>query len=165
MNFYLKLRKIYFQSLICGLVKIPNIPFKIKNKVRLIQKKEGQNRFYKNLLKLDNKVKGKFDSNDTQRSIRAFEIKSYTKVSMYDWLSKTKSNFKDNEFLKLYINFDRDSLIKRITKRTSKMIKIGAIQEVKKFNKLKLKKERYQHQARGYQHLEFFYQLDLFQDV
>ena len=133
---------LYFQSLINGLATIPNIPIKFRNKIRLMQKNDGQKKFYKKLLKIDPKSKNKFDPNDIQRTIRAFEIKVHTKISMYDWLSKTKSNFKDNEFLKLYINFDRDSLIKRITKRTSKMIKIGAIQEVKKFNKLKLKKER-----------------------
>tara|TARA_B110000008_G_C16858658_1_gene519766 strand:- start:31 stop:438 length:408 start_codon:yes stop_codon:yes gene_type:complete len=61
---------------------------------------------------------------------------------MYDWVNKTKSNFKDSEFIKLYINFDREHLIKRIYQRTSRMIKNGAIKEVKKFNKIKLKKER-----------------------
>ena len=133
---------LYFQSLINGLVIIPNIPMKFRNKIRSMQKNNGQEAFYKKLLKIDTKSKNKFDPNDVQRTIRAFEIKSYTKISMYDWLGKTKSNFKDNEFLKLYINFDRNNLVKRINKRTSKMIKIGAIQEVKKFNKLKLKKER-----------------------
>ena len=43
---------LYFQSLINGLVKIPNIPFSIRNKVRLMQKKDGQKKFYKKLLKL-----------------------------------------------------------------------------------------------------------------
>jgi tRNA dimethylallyltransferase len=133
---------LYFQSLINGLVIIPNIPMKFRNKIRSMQKNNGQEIFYKKLLKIDPKSKNKFDPNDVQRTIRSFEIKSYTKTSMYDWLDKTKSNFNDNEFLKLYINLDRNSLIKRITKRTSKMIKIGAIQEVKKFNKLRLKKER-----------------------
>ena len=132
---------LYFQSLINGLVTIPNIPMKFRNKIRLMQKNNGQEAFYKNLLKIDPKSKNKFDPNDVQRTVRAFEIKSYTKISMYDWLGKTKSNFKDKEFLKLYINFDRESLIKRISQRTSKIVKIGAIQEVKKFNKLRLKKE------------------------
>ena len=59
---------------------------------------------------------------------------------MYDWLNDTKSNFKDNEFLKLYIDFKREELIKRISLRTIKMIKEGAIKEVKKFNNLKIKK-------------------------
>jgi tRNA dimethylallyltransferase len=133
---------LYFQSLINGLVTIPNIPMKFRNKIRSMQKNNGQEIFYKKLLKIDPKSKNKFDPNDVQRTIRAFEIKSYTKASMYDWLGKNKSNFRDNEFLKIYINFDRESLIKKISQRTSKMIKIGAIQEVKKFNKLRLKKER-----------------------
>ena len=132
---------LYFQSLINGLVKIPKIPLKFRNKVRLIQKKEGQRKFYKKLLKLDPNIKNKFNSNDSQRSIRAFEIKLYTKISMYDWLSKTKPNFNDNEFLKLYIDFDRQKLIKRISLRTVKMIKEGAINEVKRFNKYKIKKD------------------------
>jgi tRNA dimethylallyltransferase len=132
---------LYFQSLINGLVKIPNIPFSIRNKVRLMQKKDGQKKFYKKLLKLDNKTKGQFDSNDVQRSIRAFEIKLYTKISMYNWIKKTKSAFGENEFIKLYINFDRTKLVERISLRTIKMIKEGAIKEVKKFNKLKIKKD------------------------
>ena len=37
---------LYFQSLINGLVKIPEIPVKFRNQVRLIQKKQGQEKFY-----------------------------------------------------------------------------------------------------------------------
>ena len=131
---------LYFQSLINGLVKIPNIPFKIRNKIRLLQKKIGQKKFYKRLLKLDSKVKKKFDPNDVQRSIRAFEIKTHTKVSMYDWFKKTKANFHESAFLKFYINFERKKLIQRIEQRTTHMIKEGAIQEVIRFNKVKIKK-------------------------
>ena len=131
---------LYFQSLINGLVKIPNIPLKIRNKARSIQKKDGQNKFYKKLLKLDKKIQDKFDPNDIQRSIRAFEIKLYTKVSMYDWLNKTKPIFNEKEFLKLYINFHRNELIKRISLRTSRMLQEGAIKEVKRFNTQKIKK-------------------------
>jgi tRNA dimethylallyltransferase len=39
---------LYFQSLIDGLVKIPEIPIKFRNKIRLMQKKEGQKNFIKN---------------------------------------------------------------------------------------------------------------------
>ena len=131
---------LYFQSLISGLVKIPEIPTKFRNKIRLIQKKEGQKKFYKKLLKIDPNAKDKFDPNDTQRTIRAFEIKSFTKISMYEWLNKTQSEFKDEEFLKLYIDFKREDLIKKISLRTIKMIEEGAIKEVKKFIKLRIKK-------------------------
>ena len=131
---------LYFQSLINGLVKIPEIPLQFRNKIRLIQKKEGQKKFYKKLLKIDPEIKNKFDPNDTQRTIRAFEIKKFTKISMYTWLTKTKSEFKEEEFLKLYIDFKRENLIKRISLRSIKMIEDGAIKEVKKFIKFKTKK-------------------------
>ena len=133
---------LYFQSLIDGLVKIPEIPLKFRNKIRLISKRDGQEKFYKKLLKLDPKIKDKFDPNDTQRSIRAYEVKSYTNVSMYDWLTKTKSEFKDSDFLKLHIETKREKLIERINLRTSSMINEGAVNEVKKFLKLKIIKNQ-----------------------
>jgi tRNA dimethylallyltransferase len=133
---------LYFQSLINGLVKIPEIPLKFRNKVRLMSKREGQTKFYKKLLKLDPKIKDKFDQNDTQRSIRAYEIKSYTDISMYDWLEKTESEFKDSDFLKLQIDTKREKLIKQINLRISNMIEDGAINEVKRFLKLKIRKDQ-----------------------
>jgi len=133
---------LYFQSLIKGLVEIPEIPLKFRNKIRLMQKKDGQKKFYKKLIKIDPSVKNKFDPNDVQRSIRAFEIKSFTKISMYNWLEKTNSEFKDSDFLKLYIDFKREELIKRIALRTTTMIEAGAVKEVKKFLKVKIKKSQ-----------------------
>jgi len=132
---------LYFQSLIDGLVKIPEIPFNIRNKVRLIQQKKGQKKFYKKLIDLDPKVEEKFDPNDTQRSIRAYEVKYFTKVSLYDWLIQTKSEFNEREFLKLYIDFKREKLLERISLRTVKMIEEGAIEEVKRFINLKIDKD------------------------
>ena len=61
---------------------------------------------------------------------------------MYDWLDKTNSKFNESDFLKLYIDFKRENLIKRISLRTRKMIKDGALKEVKEFLKLKIKKEK-----------------------
>jgi len=107
-----------------------------------MSKREGQKKFYKKLLKLDPKVKDKFDPNDTQRSIRAYEIKSYTDISMYDWLVRTESQFKNSDFLKLYIETKREKLIERINLRTLNMINGGAINEVKKFLKLKIRKDQ-----------------------
>ena len=133
---------LYFQSLINGLVKIPNIPIKLRNEIRKMQKKYGQKKFYKKLLKVDVKAQNKFNPSDVQRSIRAFEIKIYTKVSMYDWFNKTRPIFNESVFLKFYINFERQELIKRIEKRTKNMIKKETIQEVIKFNKLRIKKDK-----------------------
>ncbi len=144
---------LYFQSLINGLVKIPTIPIKLRNKIRLMQKKYGQKKFYKKLIKSDPKVKNKFDPMDTQRSIRAFEIKTHTKISMYDWFNKTKPIFNENAFLKFYVNFERSKLIKKIEKRTANMIKKGAIKEVIKFKKLRIKKDKSSNKVIGIEEL------------
>ncbi len=129
---------LYFNALVYGLVKIPDIPVKFRNKIRLLHKRYGQKKFYKKLLKIDSLVEGKININDSQRSIRAYEIKFYTKKSMYDWVKETKPIFKENHFLKLYINCNRDKLIEKIEKRTANMIKLGAIKEVKKLRNSKL---------------------------
>ena len=144
---------LYFQSLINGLVKIPNIPIKLRNKIRKMQKKYGQKKFYKKLLKVDVKAQNKFNPSDVQRSIRAFEIKIYTKVSMYDWFNKTRPIFNESVFLKFYINFERQELIKRIEKRSKNMIKKETIQEVIKFNKLRIKKDHSSNKVIGIEEL------------
>ena len=129
---------LYFKVLTDGLVKIPNIPLKIRNETRSMQKKIGQESFYRKLIKLDPLASNKIDPNDAHRSIRAYEIKKYTKISMYKWVKKTKQFFNKDIFLKFYIDFSRDKLIRRINSRVEKMIKNGAVKEVQRFNKLKI---------------------------
>ena len=132
---------LYFKALTNGLVKIPTIPLTTRNKIRNLQKKLGQKKFYLKLLKLDPKIKDKIVETDTQRSIRAYEVKYYTKKSLYDWFENTKPNYKGNIFFKIYIEYPRAELIKRITYRSEQMLKKGAINEVKKFLKLKIKRD------------------------
>ena len=129
---------LYYKALTEGLVKIPNIPIRFRNKIRSLHKTLGQKKFYKKLLKLDPISKNKINSTDSQRSIRAYEVKKYTKKSLHDWFKDTKSYFKKDEFIKIYIDFPRQELIQRINLRTEKMLKTGAIKEVKKFIKLKV---------------------------
>ena len=45
---------------------------KLRNKIRLMQKKLGQKKFYNRLLKLDPLIKNVIEKNDVQRSIRAY---------------------------------------------------------------------------------------------
>ena len=132
---------LYFKALTDGLVKIPNIPLKVRNKIRNLQKKLGQKKFYSKLLKLDPNIKGKIIETDAQRSIRAYEVKYHTKKSLYDWFKNTKSKFQDDVFFKIYIDYPRPKLIERIASRSEQMLKDGAINEVKRFLKLKIKRD------------------------
>ena len=132
---------LYFKALTDGLVKIPNIPIKFRNKIRNLQKKAGQKLFFKKLIKLDPLVNKKIIPTDIQRSIRAFEVKSYTKKSLFEWFENTKSKYTDKDFIKIYIDFPRQGLLDRISLRTDQMFKQGAIKEVKKFLSIKLTRD------------------------
>ena len=120
---------------------MPNIPLRFRNKVRLLQKRLGQKKFYQNLIKIDPLAINQINPNDVQRSIRAFEIKKFTKKSITQWFKKTKILFDPTSFIKIYIDFPREELVNRIKKRIDQMFNEGAILEVRKFNKLKVKKD------------------------
>ena len=147
---------LYFKALTDGLVKIPNIPIKVRNKIRLMQRKLGQKKFYNRLLKLDPLIKNIIEKNDVQRSIRAYEIKSHTKKSIINWFKKTKKYISSDEFIKIYIDYPRESLIKRINLRVDDMFAEGAVDEVRRFNKLKVKKENSSNKVIGIKEITNF---------
>ena len=131
---------LYFKSLIDGLAKIPNISKENRDKSRMLQKKIGQKNFYKRLIKLDPLCKNNININDRNRSIRAYEVYVQTNKSLYTWFKNTKIHFQNKEFEKIFIDISRGEVVKSLSRRVDKMIKAGAIQEVKRFNKLKVKK-------------------------
>ncbi len=132
---------LYFKALTEGIVKIPEIPFNIRNRVRKKQSKIGQIKFYSELIKLDPLCKSKIDKNDTQRSMRAYEVKIFTNKSLFDWYSETYSDFTHDSFIKLYVDYPREKLLEKISLRANEMLRDGAINEVKKFYKLRIRKD------------------------
>ena len=140
---------LYFKALTDGLVNIPNIPIKFRDKIRSLHKKNGSKQFFSKLIILDPLVKDNINLYDTQRSIRAYEVKSFTKKSIFEWFKDTNSKFKKDDFYKIYIDFPRNELLKRIEIRTQEMIKNGAISEVRKLIKLKIPKNKSAYKAIG----------------
>ena len=140
---------LYFKALTEGLVKIPIIPIKIRNQVRALHAELGSRKFFLRLIKLDPLSKDYLNPSDTQRSIRSYEIKLFTKKSMYEWFESTKSRYEKEDFFKIYIDFPREQLLERINIRTNQMIKNGAIQEVKKFLKMRVPKTKSAYKAIG----------------
>ena len=132
---------LYFKALTDGLVKIPKIHIPIRNKIRRMQNNLGQKKFYLKLLKIDPSVKNRIDPTDAQRSIRAYEVISISKKSIFEWYKKTKPSFKKDQFIKIYVDYPKDELINKISKRVDQMMKDGAIKEVKDFLKLNLKSD------------------------
>tara|TARA_B100000035_G_scaffold124650_1_gene106135 strand:+ start:1666 stop:2574 length:909 start_codon:yes stop_codon:yes gene_type:complete len=133
---------LYYKALVEGLVKIPNIPSTFRNKVRKLHKELGQEKFYKKLIKIDPILINQIKSTDTQRSIRAYEVKMFTKKSILIWYENTKSDFIKRDFYKIIIDFPRPKLIEKINARSVAMLENGAISEVKKLLKLKISKDK-----------------------
>ena len=147
---------LYFKALIDGLVNIPKIPINFRNKVRNLQKRIGQKKFFQKLLKIDPLIKNQINSLDTQRSIRAYEIKLFTNKSMVSWFKNTQSDYDHKDFFKICIDFPRKDLIDRINRRSENMIKLGAILEVKKFIKLRVPKNKSLSKAIGISEIKQF---------
>ena len=131
---------LYFNTIIKGMSKIPDIDLKTRNTVRNLYRKIGCKEFYGQLIELDPKAKGRILPTDAQRLQRAYEVKLKTKKSLFDWFVNTKSDFLDFEIKKIFIDIPREELLKKISQRTELMIKNQCINEVRKFNKLKIKK-------------------------
>jgi tRNA dimethylallyltransferase len=127
---------LYFEAITKGLSKIPNIDFKLRNKIRKLQTKLGQKKFYQKLLNLDPLVKNKIEPLDIQRSIRAYEVKKFTKKSIFEWYKLTESDFKKFEIFKFFLNTPREKLLINISKRSKQMFKNDCVKEVNNFIKL-----------------------------
>ena len=140
---------LYFKALTEGLVNIPKIPIKIRTQIRSMHKKMGTKKFFSKLIKIDPLAKNNINPADTQRSIRAYEVKIFTKKSIFEWFKNTQSNYEKKDFYKIYIDFPRLELLKRIRIRTEEMIKNGALQEVKRFIKLRIPASKTAHKAIG----------------
>ena len=132
---------LYFKALTDGLVTIPDIPNDLRTEIRELHKKIGQKKFYNKLIKLDPMVKKFLLPSDSQRSMRAYEVKKLTNKSLFTFIKKTKSNFDSKIFKKLFINTPRELLHKKIDKRVEKMFTEGVVEEVRNFLNMKVNKE------------------------
>ena len=129
---------LYFKLLTEGISNIPKIPDLIRIKARKLNTKLGNDKFYSLLIKLDPLVQNKIKKNDTHRLIRAYEVMTFTKKSLFDWQKKNTNYFSNYKFIKIYINPKNIILLKLLRLRLKKMFEQGAVDEVKKFIKLKI---------------------------
>ena len=112
-----------------------------RQKVTALYNKIGNKEFYKKLVKLDPRCKNKISSNDKQRMIRFYEVKFYTKKSIFLWQKETQHNLKDYHFIKIFLNLPRPFLLKKINRRFNQMMGNGALKEALKFNNLGIRSQ------------------------
>ena len=132
---------LYFKALTEGLVKIPEIPVKVRKEIRDLHKKLGQKKFFNELIKLDPIAKNFVLPSDSHRSMRVYEVKKFTNMSLFKLIKETKSDFRESVFKKLFINTPKELLNRNIENRVDIMFEEGAIAEVKKFLKMRIYRE------------------------
>ena len=131
---------LYFKAITQGISKIPIINITKRKKIINLYNKLGQKNFYKKLIQIDPKSKNKIFPTDTQRLIRAYEVKTFTKKSLYDWSLKTKSEFNNYDIKKIYLDIPREILLKNIEKRTGSIFNKKCIKEIRLFLKMNIDK-------------------------
>ncbi len=130
---------LYFKAVTSGLSRIPKISNKKREAVKKIYDKFGYKKFYKKLISSDPLCKNKILASDTQRVLRAFEVKRFTKKSIYEWAKNTKSDFTDYDVRKIYLNIPREKLLIKINDRTKKILADQkCLKEVKNFLNLNI---------------------------
>ena len=131
---------LYFNAITKGISKIPQIDSKLRNNIRNLHNKIGQKNFYEKLISIDPISKKMISPTDTQRTLRAYEVKMFTNKSIYQWISNTKSDFLDFDIRKIFIDVPKNDLLRKIYLRTQSMFKRGCIEEVRNFLKLGIDK-------------------------
>tara|TARA_Y100000589_G_scaffold321658_1_gene353378 strand:- start:2101 stop:3006 length:906 start_codon:yes stop_codon:yes gene_type:complete len=125
---------LYLDSLVRNISPIPEINLKVKRRVREIQKKYGNQFLFKKLeAKLKQSVKD-LNISDTQRLIRAMEVKISTGKFISEW-HKIKQEKEFKKIIYVVIKTNRDLLYNKINKRCLEIVENGVLVEIKNFLK------------------------------
>ena len=133
---------LYINTLINGIISIPNVPEIYKNKSRSLFESVGLEKFFEIVNKLDKKATKNISKNDIQRLKRVWEVYQFTNKKFSSWKENNNKKFLHLPDYKI-ITFlpDRNKNYQRVNERVLKMIKNGALEEIKKLLKLKYKKD------------------------
>ncbi len=123
---------LYFRALTDGLVNIPKVEKKDFSYLNPLGRWMMGNHYYKKNPTIFEGI----DRNDIQRVSRAISVYEGTGLTLKEWQNKkNKKYFKSKDFIKLCLLPPKDALEKKIKKRFNKMLKKGALDEVKKYKK------------------------------
>ena len=123
---------LYLESLINDISEIPKISNKIKLKIKKVLSKKEINFFYEKILKDDQNYAKKISPNDTQRILRAIEVKVATGKTFSDWHKQKKRRI-FNKIVYVVLSTERKLLYERVNTRCFKMFKEGVVEEVESF--------------------------------
>ena len=130
---------LYINSLINGLVDLPSIPESIKIESEKILQEFGKDFLINQIKNVDPESLNEINHNDTVRLRRIWEVFESTGKKFSEWkLNKNKKFITDYKFKILLFLPDREKNYQVVNSRFVKMMKSGAVEEVKKLLELNL---------------------------
>jgi tRNA dimethylallyltransferase len=119
---------LYFKALEQGLADIPLIPPDITSKWR-----EARGDLHAELAKRDQSAAARLNPNDRQRIIRALEVFEGTGKPLDHWQQAAQSSavLAEAKVERVFLNPERRALYARADERFARMVKEGAVEEVK----------------------------------
>lgn len=125
---------LYLKILIEGLSPIPQIEENIRILAREKAKNEGIESLYNELLELDPVIAMRLKPTDSQRVVRAWEVIKATGIPLSEWQRKCSEpslHHQEKIFTNILLFPPRDKVNLRANDRLDKMLKDGALEEVK----------------------------------
>ena len=130
---------LYINALINGLVDLPSIPESIKIESEKILQEFGKDFLINQIINVDPESLNEINHNDTVRLRRIWEVFESTGKKFSEWkLNKNKKFITDYKFKILLFLPDREKNYQVVNSRFVKMMKSGAVEEVKKLLELNL---------------------------
>jgi len=130
---------LYINTLINGLVDLPSIPESIKIESEKILQEFGKDFLINQIKNVDPESLNEINHNDTVRLRRIWEVFESTGKKFSEWkLNKNKKFIIDYKFKILLFLPDREKNYQVVNSRFVKMMKSGAVEEVKKLLELNL---------------------------
>jgi tRNA dimethylallyltransferase len=125
----------YIKSLIEGLSPIPEIPAHVRIVAEDLMDQLGPEKFHEALRDKDPVMASRLHPNDRQRNLRAWEVLAHTGQSLAEWqaLPKVPPDSHLNFDIEVIIP-EREDLYARCDQRFKEMVKIGAVEEVRKLD-------------------------------
>lgn len=122
----------YFSTLINGIVEIPEIDEKLRDRLRKLRMKRDNAWMYRMLELVDCELSLTLNVNDSQRVLRGLEVFFGTGRRLSDFHKGKRNNLSTVSYLKVALNIPRNELYDRINRRVDAMIQSGLEGEVRK---------------------------------
>lgn len=124
---------LYLKALTEGLVDLPLIPEPARQEARQRLERDGPASLHAALAVIDPTMAERLKPGDSQRLVRAYEVRLGTGRSLADWQAETAAPPMPNPVYRLLLQPPRAALYARIDRRFEAMIAAGALDEARAF--------------------------------